>query len=50
MKRLDLARFEADIDEAQRLLGQLDQGANDQALRGQTLFEGVPERSMSLRR
>jgi hypothetical protein len=28
VKRLDLASFEADIDEAQRLLGQLDQGAD----------------------
>lgn len=28
VKRLDLASFEADIDETQQLLGQLDQGAN----------------------
>ena len=49
VKRLDLARFEADIDEAQRLLGQLDQGANGRALPGQMLSEGVPKQSMSLR-
>jgi hypothetical protein len=29
--RIDLARFEADIDEAQRLLGQLDTGAGSPA-------------------
>ena len=39
VKRLDLARFEADIDEAQRLLGQLDQGADSLVPRGQGIFE-----------
>ncbi len=42
VKRLDLARFEADIDEAKRLLGQLDQGANDRAPRRQDILETVP--------
>ncbi len=50
VKRLDLARFEADIDEAQRLLGQLDRGAGSLGPRRQTLVEGVPRRPMSLRR
>lgn len=40
--RLDLARFEANIDEAQRLLGQLDHGANSLVPQGQGVFEGVP--------
>jgi hypothetical protein len=48
-KRLDLARFEADIDEAQRLLGQLDRGAGSLGPRRQTLAEGVPRWPMSLR-
>ena len=39
VKRLDLARFEADIDEAQRLLGQLDQGADSLVPHGQGIFE-----------
>jgi len=52
VKRLDLARFEADINEAQRLLGQLDQGANSLVPHGQGIFilEGVPRGSTSLRR
>jgi chromosome segregation ATPase len=51
VKRLDLARFEADIDEAQRLLDQLDQGANSLVPRqGQAVFESVPGGSTSLRR
>ena len=48
VKRLDLARFEADIDEAQRLLGQLDQGVSSLVPRGQGLLEGVPRGSTSL--
>ena len=48
VKRLDLARFEADIDEARRLLGQLDQGANSLVPKGQGLLEGVPRGSTSL--
>jgi len=50
VQRLDLARFEADIDKAQRLLGQLDRGANSLVPRGQGVFEGVPEGSTSMQR
>jgi hypothetical protein len=50
VKRLDLARFEADIDEAQRLLGQLDQGADPLAPRSEGLLQGVPRTSPSLLR
>ena len=50
MQRLDLAAFESDIDEAQRLLGQLDQGGAALAPRGQGAFEEVPAGSMSLGR
>ncbi len=41
VKRLDLARFEAYIDEAQRLLGQLDLGASSLVPQGQRIFEQV---------
>jgi hypothetical protein len=50
VRRLDLARFEADIDEAQRLLGQLDQEANSRVPRGQGIVEGVPRGSAFLLR
>jgi len=39
--RLDLARFEAEIDLAQRLLGQLDPGASPLVPERQALFEGT---------
>ena len=39
--RLNLERFEADIDKAQRLLGQLDPGAASGVPQGQVLFEGA---------
>jgi len=39
VNRLDLSRFETDIDEAQRLLGQLGQGADALMPQGRDLFE-----------
>ena len=51
VQRLDLAAFEADIDEAQRLLGQLlDQGAAALGPQGAALVEGLPGGSTFQRR
>jgi hypothetical protein len=51
VQRLDLAAFEADIDEAQRLLGQLlDQGAAALGPQGAALVEGQPGGSTFQRR
>ena len=50
VKRLDLARFESDIDRAQRLLGRLDQGANALVPRWLDSFEKGPQASPSLLR
>ena len=45
VKRLDLARFESDIDRAQRLLGRLDLGANSLVPRRPGSFENGPQAS-----
>lgn len=50
VKRLDLASFETDIDEAQRLLGQLDQGTNSLVPRRQGILNGEPRAPTSLLR
>ena len=39
VQQLDVARFEADIDKAQRLLGQLDQGDGSPVPEGRDLLE-----------
>jgi len=41
LTQLDLASFEADIDEAQRLLGRLDQGSRPLSPRVQVVSEGL---------
>jgi hypothetical protein len=48
--RLDLDYFEAEIDTAQRLLGQLDPGANALVPQGQGIVDGAPKGSTFLRR